>query len=244
MSTDQPLAYPLSWPAGWPRTKPADRRRARFTRGERIYSSVPGSSSYVRQRELSVHDATHRILAELARLGAGDRDIVVSTNIELRRDGLPRSDRRAPDDPGVAVYWREGSTREQQCMAIDLYDSVAGNLAAVAATIDAMRAIERHGGAQILKRAFQGFKALPASTTPALSTEAAAEVLARRMNGARGTHSIEQIVDMIVTDETWARDAVRAAAAKTHPDRGGRVEDFQLVQEAKRVLEAHHGGAL
>jgi hypothetical protein len=47
-------------------------------------------------------------------------------------------------------------------MAIDIYDRVADNLAAVAATLDAMRAIERHGGAAILERAFTGFTALPA----------------------------------------------------------------------------------
>jgi hypothetical protein len=47
-------------------------------------------------------------------------------------------------------------------MAIDLYDRVADNLAAIAATLNAMRAIERHGGAQILERAFTGFDALPA----------------------------------------------------------------------------------
>lgn len=48
-----------------------------------------------------------------------------------------------------------------QCMAIDRYDKVADNLAAVAATLEAMRAIERHGGAAILDRAFTGFTALP-----------------------------------------------------------------------------------
>lgn len=47
-------------------------------------------------------------------------------------------------------------------MAIDRYTRVADNLAAIAATLSAMRAIERHGGAQILERAFTGFTALPA----------------------------------------------------------------------------------
>jgi hypothetical protein len=50
-------------------------------------------------------------------------------------------------------------------MAIDTYDRVADNLAAVAATLEAMRVIERHGGATILDRAFLGFAALPASTS-------------------------------------------------------------------------------
>src|SRR6185437_2928884 len=71
----------------------------------------------------------------------------------------PRSD-RTPSDPGVAVYWREG--KNTRCMAIDRYSRVPDNLAAIAATLDAMRAIERHGGAEILDRAFTGFVALPA----------------------------------------------------------------------------------
>lgn len=237
-----PLAFPLSWPAGWPRTAGNDRRPPRFAKTERRTNGVGGSYRHV--SEITIAVSLDRLQTELARMGVDWDRVVVSTNVETRRDGLPRSDRGNPADPGVAIYWPDPSGGVQQCMAIDLYDTVAGNLAAVAATIDAMRAIERHGGAQILKRAFQGFKALPASTTPALSTEAAAEVLARRMNGAVGARPIEQIVDMIVHDDTWARDAVRAAAAKTHPDRGGRVEDFQLVQEAKRVLEAHHGVTL
>lgn len=42
------------------------------------------------------------------------------------------------------------------------YDRVADNIAAIAATLDAMRAIERHGGAEILERTFLGFAQLPA----------------------------------------------------------------------------------
>src|SRR5260370_12455992 len=48
-------------------------------------------------------------------------------------------------------------------MAIARYARVADNLAAIAATLDAMRAIERHGGGSILERAFIGFAALPAT---------------------------------------------------------------------------------
>ena len=39
---------------------------------------------------------------------------------------------------------------------------VEESLAAIAATLDAMRAIERHGGARVLERAFTGFTAVPA----------------------------------------------------------------------------------
>jgi hypothetical protein len=146
-------AYPLSWPAGWPRSD--IHKRARFSTGERDYRS-----SYITHKQLSIAEATKRVLAELTRLGVKDGDAIVSTNLQLRLDGLPRSSQSEPDDPGAAVYWqRRGET--MRVMAIDLYDRVADNLAAIAATLSAMRAIERHGGAQILERAFTGFAALP-----------------------------------------------------------------------------------
>jgi hypothetical protein len=231
-------AYPLAWPAGWPRTKAADRRYSRFNTKEPVYRD--GVQAWKRTTDVTVAGATARVLTELAHFGAERGDVVISTNIELRRDGLPRSDRRPPDDPGVAVYW-ERDRGDRECMAIDLYTSVAGNLAAVAATIDAMRAIERHGGAQILKRAFQGFKALPSSTTPALNVETAAQVVASR---AVSGPALGGVATSIIDDEQFAREYIRRAAAKAHPDAGGRAEDFQLVQEAKRVLSAHHGAQL
>jgi hypothetical protein len=81
----------------------------------------------------------------------------------LRNDGLPLSKQREPEDPGVAVYWKTDG--KSLVIAADCYTKIADNLAAVAATLDAMRAIERHGGAAILERAFTGFTALPAPMT-------------------------------------------------------------------------------
>lgn len=235
-------AYPLSWPAGWPRTANQQRKAPRFQKKENVLSGAGGWTKA--SHEINVEDGAKRVLSELRLLGVDRRTIIISTNVELRRDGLPRIDRANVGDPGVAVYWADPETKQQDCMAIDAYDTVAGNLAAVAKTLEAMRAIERHGGAQILKRAFQGFKALPSSTTPALSTEQAARTVAWRENGHRDETTVTQAADMILSDVTWARTAVRKAVSKTHPDAGGKQADFQVVMEAKRVLEAHHGVSL
>lgn len=43
----------------------------------------------------------------------------------------------------------------------DAHTRTRDNLAAIVATLEAMRAIERHGGAQIFERAFTGLRALP-----------------------------------------------------------------------------------
>lgn len=116
---------------------------------------------YAGKSRVSVNDSIQRIAYELERLGVPDGDVIISTNVPTRLDGLPRSDRAEPADPGVAIYWKLKG--KSQCMAIDRYDRVADNLAAMAATLEAMRAIERHGGGSILERAFIGFAQLPSA---------------------------------------------------------------------------------
>lgn len=212
-------AYPLSWPDGWPRTPVQQRKRAKFSRSERKYSSAPGGGSWVTHKQLSVADATERVLQELDRLGVAVGNEIMSTNLLLRLDGYPRSNQAEPSDPGVAVYWQGRGESDRKVMAIDLYDRVADNLAAIAATLEAMRSIERHGGAQILDRAFQGFLALPAPGTTSLGWR---DVLG------------------VGTEETSlaaARRAFRARAKQCHPDFGGRHDDMVNLNIAMKQAE-------
>ena len=92
-------------------------------------------------------------------------------------------------------------------MAIDHYDRVADNLAAIAASLAALRAIERHGGAAILDRAFTGFTALPPPDKVA----------------ARGWREVLG-VDPLERDLTKVQDKYRRLSAVHHPDRGGTQE--------------------
>lgn len=206
--TTETTAYPLSWPAGWKRTPLSSRTRARFGQAR-----SSGYGGYTSRGELTVAQATDRVLGELRRMGVKDYNLIISSNIELRRDGLPRSGQREPEDPGVAVYWRD-STQDghpMRCMAIDRYDRVADNLAAIAATLEAMRAIERHGGAEILNRAFTGFTALTSGST---------------------THWR----DVLGVDDNASRAEIEAAyrrlRSQHHPDRGGDAERFHQIQQA------------
>lgn len=201
-------AYPLHWPAGWERHHAAARATARFSKQSYRTSSYtpPGGSPsrYKVKAELSIAEGVERVRSELARMGVADDDLVITSNLELRLDGLPRSNQREPADPGIAVYWRDGV--ETRCMAVDRYDRVADNLAAVAATLDAMRAIERHGGAEILNRAFTGFTALPAPG---------------------GTSHWRDILDPADPKGSYQR-----LRALHHPDRGGDADEFRAVQHA------------
>lgn len=208
-------SFPLSWPDGWKRTQSASRKRANFNRKEMQYStnSAGQQSSWQRSKGLSVADAVQRLLGELERMGVKDWNVIISTNVPLRLDGLPRSDKE-PTDPGAAVYWKPNDKALMRCMAIDRYDRVADNLAAIAATLDAMRAIERHGGATILDRAFLGFAALPEKASSpwrevfGISTTAAA---------------------------TWpmVEERFRSLAQVHHPDKGGDRDEFEKIVQAR-----------
>jgi len=190
-------AYPLQWPQGWKRTQGAFRRAATFTRYK---------------KQLSVADGVHRVLDELGRMGLKRDDVVVSTNVETRLDGFPRSDRAEPGDPGVAVYWQERSGA-RKVMAIDHYQRVADNLAAIAATLEAMRAIERHGGAAILERAFTGFTALPAP------------------GAAREWWEVLGVPRGCTREE--AKAAYRRLASQHHPDKGGSADKMAELNAAQ-----------
>ena len=146
MKTEPISRHPLQWPAGWKRISTAGRKDATFkSDGKR----------------LSIYDGVLRVLAELEKLGVHQDDVIVSSNVRVRLDGMPRSGEPKPADPGVCVYWQKSEDTPMRCMAIDRYTEVADNLAAVAATLEAMRGIERHGGAAILDRVFTGLTALP-----------------------------------------------------------------------------------
>jgi curved DNA-binding protein CbpA len=68
-----------------------------------------------------------------------------------------------------------------------------------------------------------------------MSTEQAARVLA----GAGGLET----ADSVLRDPAAAKRAYRRAAGELHPDAGGSTEGFQRLQEAKRIIDAHHGAA-
>ncbi|NSX14045.1 J domain-containing protein [Cupriavidus taiwanensis] len=211
--------YPLAWPAGWPRKTDSQRADARFGRQDkRTVNYTNGTSlSWSTKKALTVSDGVNRVLDVLARLGARPGSTVISTNVAVRLDGLPRSGQREPADPGAAVYWqdRAGAPR---VMAIDQYRSVADNLAAIAATLEAMRAIERHGGAQILERAFTGFTALPSPGA------------ARGWREIIGVPAGEQDLDAV-------RAAFRRRAQAAHPDRGGSHDGMAELTAAMRQAE-------
>lgn len=215
-------AYPLEWPAGWHRMPAARRTNGKFNKKEMQYRD--GQPSRNKTKDLSIIDAVQRLLETLELMGIDRQDAVISTNVRLRLDGLPRSGEAAPNDPGVAVYWRDRAPgKPTRCMAIDRYTTVADNIAAVAATLDAMRAIERHGGAEVLDRAFSGFLALP-------------EKASQPWRDVLGIHGPVVSRDTVLAK---SRDLLLA----NNPDQGGDRDKYETIIEARKRALAEVGGA-
>lgn len=183
-------AYPLSWPPAWKR------------------SQTRATSNFANH---SVAETAAEILRQLGLLGVPDQNVVISTNIELRLDGLPRSNGPQVRDPGVAVYFK---LKGRDCvLACDKWAHVEDNLWAIAKDIEAQRGRIRWGVGSV-EQAFAGYTALPApgeSGAPAWYN----------VLGVPVTATIEQ-----------ARSAYIAMAQAAHPDKGGSNEAMHVLNSA------------
>lgn len=141
--------YPLAWPNGRPRT--ATRKEALFRNaGSRMTLTTARNRLRDQVDALTPVRRNYRV-----------EDQVLSTNIRFTASGARDQNvsRRAPLDPGVAFYFSLDG--KPHVLACDRWDTVADNIAAIAAHIEALRGQERWGVAD-LARAFAGHVALPA----------------------------------------------------------------------------------
>lgn len=177
--------YPLHWPEGWARSAQARR------------SDFDATRTMAQAREF--------VLKELRRFGA--HSVEISTNVQVRPDGLPRSGQGQPADRGVAVYFKLGG--KAFALACDRWLRVEDNLYAIGKHVDTIRAQNRYGVGSV-EKAFLGYqRLLPAASCwtilglPPDATEAEIHV------------------------------AYRAKSLEAHPDRGGTDEALSLLKEAR-----------
>lgn len=186
--------YPLHWPDGWPRTnRPV---RSRF--------------------DTTLAGARDGLIDEIRLLGG--EQIILSTNIPLRKDGLPYASYKTPGDIGAAVYFQLDG--EFQVFACDKWNRIEDNIQAIRKTIEAIRGIERWGSSEMLNRIYKGFKALPEEAGASTGNEW------WNVLGVDPSAALPEI-----------EKAYRKAAVKAHPDNPGGGND-QMTKLNKAVAQA------
>lgn len=208
-----PSRFPLQWPAHRPRTDSWKRKPGRF--------KADG-------RDITAAVAMGRCEEELERMGGVYP--ILSSNLELRMDGRPRSGKAPPTDPGVCLYFSLKS--EPFALACDRYSSAPQNIAAIAAHLEATRAIERHGVASAAE-SLRAFSALP---PPDVSTSPQARPWRAVLGLSDGFPSEDLDLDVAATiiNGRW-----RKLAASAHPDKGGSEAGMADLNRARDEALAH-----
>jgi len=207
-----PSRFPLQWPAHRPRRDSWKRKPGRF--------KADG-------RDITAAVAMSRCEEELDKMGGVYP--ILSSNLELRMDGRPRSDKSEPSDPGACLYFAIKS--EPFALACDTYSTAAQNIAAIAAHLEATRAIDRHGVASAAE-ALRAFSQLP---PPSGSTSAHARPW-RDVLGLSAAFPGEDLD----RDDALAVIAgrFRKLAPAAHPDRGGSAEAMGELNAARDAAVA------
>lgn len=197
-------AYPCRWPEGWERTPEYKRQTSRY------------QTEFVRARD--------DIMRQLKLMGA--REVVLTTNIPLRRDGLPLAGQSEPRDPAVAVYWveqawnsqRQTYEHKQRVIACDHWRKVKENLRAIGVAIDALRALKRSGATQVSDRAFLGFDALPNPDT------------------RKTWRAVLGFAPGVTPTRAMVEQRFRELSLRHHPDHGGSGDMGELVRARDEAL--------
>lgn len=195
--------WPLCWPNNVPRTAPHLRGNPNF-------------------QEASIDASVREVLAEINRLNQHpwdyrDENVIVSSNLRPRLDGLPASNQSQVPDTGVAVYFklrfvRNGKWYERSVvLTCDKWIKACDNIRAIAKDIYAQRARQRWGCTNI-EQAFQGYVAIPEKC------------------GGPAWWVLLNIPSTATKDQI--KDRFRELAKTAHPDKGGEREKWNLLQEA------------
>ncbi len=206
----------VAWPAHQPQTPAKNRKAAQFT--------------------MDNLDRLTLLENELRCLSAKEVTLsawIVPSRGQIRKDGWPSVNAKAVAPGVILSFTSAGKKRE---FAADQYLHWLDNLYAIGKILEALRGIDRWGGASAGKQ-YAGFSPVVAAAAAPVSAvfgsaQAAAVFIAKHANG----HSAAQILN----NSLAAKTAYSAASIKLHPDTGGSHEAFIQLQQAKELLDKHH----
>lgn len=199
----------------------------------------PVESTGIKERKESAFKASlaqtlRELAVELRHLGADGAFIELDVEFQhVRSDGGLRADARVTS-PRVVLTVPKSAQGPLRYPA-DRFTTWEDNLRGIRLTLERLRDVDRYGATRRGEQ-YTGWKQLPGKTetvAPMSSDEAAHAIQASI--GGRFTAA------EILESAQLAKASVTLAIKATHPDRGGKASDFQIIQAARKVLSSHHG---
>lgn len=176
---------------------------------------------------------------ELQRLAA--TDIVIQAGFsssDIRNDGWPRSGAK-PQHPAVLLHFTSGpfkSNANQLSFPSDQYATYHANLHAIALTLEALRAVDRHGVTKGNEQ-YVGFAQITAPGE-SQSTHWAASLVLQLAEG------YPEDTPQVLLNRAFYQRVYRDALRKVHPDAApGRREDFDALMRANDLMTKHFEAA-
>lgn len=170
-------------------------------------------------------DTLNKLEYEVGRLRGAN--VIIAAGFrdqDIRLDGMPRADAKAPSHPGIEVSF--DSKYGRLVYATDVCEFWQHNVRSIALGLEALRDVDRYG---VSKRGQQyaGWKALSSGT----GGDGAPDTV----DGAKKVLiAVVDVDDMNVVDD-W-QGLYRRAVKRTHPDQGGDGAIFRHVEVAGRIL--------
>jgi hypothetical protein len=159
---------------------------------------------------------------ELRMLGAGGTVALqlVCSDEDIRRDGLLRASARLSYD-GVAISFE--SKFGALTYPCDTYRGWQSNLRAIALSLEALRAADRHGVARRGEQ-YAGWRAIESGTSPGFSSPEEA------------LRWLRELTEWPASEPVVVGQLLRRGAAITHPDRGGDRSLWDRYDAARQLL--------
>lgn len=194
----------------WPREQTPHNKRK-----PKPFGITIGKVYNLLRRELSRINAESPVAIEIA---------IKESDIKL--DGLPYASCSRPNFPGVILAFRTKKLGALQ-YACDSCVKWEDNLRAIVLTLERLRLIDLYGATSRGEQ-YAGWKQLPAATTlNGMTLEEAAAFVGPGVQGA------------VLADIEVFKERYRHAAKQHHHDAGGSTENWNRLQTAKELIEAH-----
>lgn len=198
----------------------ANRQQAKFMRPGRWEGQ-----KWIGQTPMPLSVTLADLDRELRHLRAKGAELLVAIDAaQFRNDGRPYANAKAAH-PGVILSF-EIPKIGHVSYPCDKYTRWEDNLRAIAAALEALRLVDRHGVTRSGEQ-YRGFLAIEATAAPAgfTSLDDAWSWLLRLIGS-----------DATVRNPETARGVLRAAQRRAHPDAGGDAATFQRVSLAEAKL--------